>query len=98
MHNHRQEHVFCMDRLPVPAEQLPTGTIIVPPLAPSWHLVLYARVSRHDKQADLERNKLGDVLQVLDRHVDFAALAVKVDRRHHGRIGRAAVGRAFRPR
>jgi putative resolvase len=49
--------MFCTDRLPVPAEQLPTGTIIVhaPAPAPSGHVVLYARVSSHDQQADPER-------------------------------------------
>jgi putative resolvase len=44
-------------RLPIPAEQLPTGTVIVhPPPAPSAEAVaLYARVASADQQADLER-------------------------------------------
>jgi putative resolvase len=44
-------------RLPIPAEQLPTGTVIVhPPPAPSAEAVaLYARVSSADQKADLER-------------------------------------------
>ena len=44
-------------RLPIPAEQLPTGTVIVhPPPAPSAEAVaLYARVSSADQNADLER-------------------------------------------
>ena len=44
-------------RLPIPAEQLPTGTVIVhPPPAPSAEAVaLYARVSSADQKAGLER-------------------------------------------
>ena len=45
--------------LPVPAVQLPTGTILVmPPSPPAPRPVaLYARVSSHDQKADLERQK-----------------------------------------
>jgi hypothetical protein len=32
------------------------------------------------QERDAKRNKLGDVLQVPDRHVDFVALAAEVDR------------------
>ena len=32
------------------------------------------------QERDAKRNKLGDVLEVLDRHVDFVALAAEVDR------------------
>ena len=40
--------------LPVPATRLPTGTILVLPLAPpSPSVALYARVSSHDQKADL---------------------------------------------
>ena len=44
-------------RLPIPAEQLPTGTVLVhPPPAPSAEAVaLYARVPSADHKADLER-------------------------------------------
>jgi putative resolvase len=44
-------------RLPIPAEQLPTGTVIVhPPPAPSaGGVALYARVASADQQAGLER-------------------------------------------
>jgi predicted site-specific integrase-resolvase len=44
-------------RLPVPAEQLPTGTIIVhPPVtAPEGGVALYAGVSSADQKPDLER-------------------------------------------
>ena len=43
--------------LPVPAEQLATGTVIVhPPAAPvASGVALYARVSGADQKADLER-------------------------------------------
>ena len=44
-------------QLPVPAEQLPTGTILVhpPEVAPEGGVALYARVSSTDQKADLER-------------------------------------------
>lgn len=43
-------------QLPVPSEQLPTGTVIVhPPAAPAGAATLYARVSSGDQKADLER-------------------------------------------
>lgn len=44
-------------QLPVPAEQLPTGTIIVhPPVTPTeGGVALYARVSSADQKPDLER-------------------------------------------
>jgi predicted site-specific integrase-resolvase len=44
-------------RLPLPAEQLPTGAVLVhPPVAvPGGGAALYARVSCRDQQTDLER-------------------------------------------
>src|ERR1700751_3457908 len=42
-------------QLPVPAEQLPTGTIIVKEIkTPAHALGLYARVSRSDQKKDLK--------------------------------------------
>jgi putative resolvase len=45
--------------LPVPARQLPTGTILVevprPPVGTDGRTVVYARVSSHDQRADLDR-------------------------------------------
>lgn len=43
--------------LPVPAEQLPTGTILVhsPARPPASGVTLYARVADNDQKADLER-------------------------------------------
>jgi putative resolvase len=54
-------------KLPIPAEQLATGTVIVhPPQAPSVDTVaLYARVSSGDQKADLERQ--------LGRLADYAS-------------------------
>ena len=54
-------------KLPIPAEQLATGTVIVhPPEAPSVDTVaLYARVSSADQKADLERQ--------LGRLADYAS-------------------------
>ena len=54
-------------RLPIPAEQLPTGTVIVrPPQTVAVEAVaLYARVSSADQKADLERQ--------LGRLADYAS-------------------------
>ncbi len=49
---------FKDGKLPVPAEQMPSGTIILsPPKAPDSTdtVVIYARVSSHDQKEDLER-------------------------------------------
>ncbi|MFY0665536.1 MAG: IS607 family transposase [Natronospirillum sp.] len=40
--------------LPVPARQLPTGTIIVDDERPMTKAVIYARVSSHDQKQDLD--------------------------------------------
>jgi putative resolvase len=55
-------------RLPLPAEQLPTGTVIVhPPEAPTVNAVaIYARVASADQQADLER-QLGRLAEYASR-------------------------------
>jgi putative resolvase len=54
-------------KLPVPVEQLPTGTIIVhpPKVASSESVAIYARVWRADQKADLERQ--------LGRLADYAS-------------------------
>ncbi|MGH3628785.1 MAG: IS607 family transposase [Sciscionella sp.] len=47
---------FHAGTLPVPAQQLPTGTILVdPPITGTGVVVAYCRVSSHDQKADLER-------------------------------------------
>jgi len=47
---------FHAGTLPVPARQLPTGTILVdPPITETGAVVAYCRVSSHDQKADLER-------------------------------------------
>src|SRR6266571_1168668 len=47
---------FHAGTLPVPARQLPSGTILVdPPPKPVDVVVAYCRVSSHDQKADLER-------------------------------------------
>lgn len=47
---------FHAGTLPVPARQLPTGTILVdPPVRETGVTVAYCRVSSHDQKADLER-------------------------------------------
>lgn len=47
---------FHAGTLPVPAQQLATGTILVdPPVRETGVVVAYCRVSSHDQKADLER-------------------------------------------
>jgi len=46
---------FKAGKLPVPARQLPSGTILVEEPSPGGRTVLYARVSSADGRADLER-------------------------------------------
>ena len=57
--------------LPVPARQLPTGTIIVDDDRRPDKVVIYARVSSHDQKADLS----GQVHRCLD-HAKTLGLAV----------------------
>jgi putative resolvase len=61
-------HVWRAGKLPIPAEQLPTGTVIVhPPKAPTVESVaIYARVSSADQKADLER-QLGRLAEYASR-------------------------------
>ena len=55
--------MFRDGKLPVPAEQLPTGTIIVkPPKAEPTGVAVYARVSSSDQRSDLE----GQVARVVE--------------------------------
>jgi putative resolvase len=55
-------------QLPVPAEQLPTGTIIVKEIKTPAHAVgLYARVSSSDQRKDLEA-QLGRLVVYADNH------------------------------
>jgi putative resolvase len=46
---------FKSGKLPVPARQLPSGTILVAEPFPEGRTVLYARVSSADQKEDLER-------------------------------------------
>jgi predicted site-specific integrase-resolvase len=46
---------FKAGKLPVPARQLPSGTILVEEPSPGGRTVLYARVSSANQRADLER-------------------------------------------
>ncbi|MGC8903857.1 IS607 family transposase [Thermus sp.] len=46
---------FKSGKLPVPARQLPSGTILVEEPLPEGRTVLYARVSSADQNEDLER-------------------------------------------
>src|ERR1700745_3739668 len=65
-------------QLPVPAEQLPTGTIIVKEIKTPAHAVgLYARVSRSDQKKDLEA-QLGHLVVYADNHrLDHCASRIR---------------------
>jgi putative resolvase len=54
---HTAWRMWKAGKRPIPAEQWPTGTVIVhPPVAtPAGGVALYARVSSADQKADLER-------------------------------------------
>ena len=65
---------FHAGTLPVPARQLPTGTILVdPPVRETGVTVAYCRVSSHDQKADLER-QAGRVLTLCSER------GVRIDR------------------
>jgi len=55
-------------KLPIPAEQLPTGTVLVhpPAIADNGGVALYARVSSGEQKADLER-QLGRLAEYASR-------------------------------
>jgi hypothetical protein len=50
------------------------------------------------QEREAKLTKLGDALQVLERHVNFAALSAAVMKRHHDRGTNAAQGHSSRPR
>ncbi len=65
---------FHAGTLPVPAQQLPSGTILVnPPVVETGVVVAYCRVSSHHQKADLER-QAGRVLTACSQRV------VRIDR------------------
>jgi putative resolvase len=65
---------FHAGTLPVPARQLPTGTILVdPPVRETGVTVAYCRVCAHDQTADLER-QAGRVLTMCSER------GVRIDR------------------
>lgn len=65
---------FHAGTLPLPARQLPTGTILVdPPVRETGVTVAYCRVSSHDQKADLER-QAGRVLTMCSER------GVRIDR------------------
>jgi putative resolvase len=67
---------FHSGALPVPAQQLPTGTILVdPPTASADTAVAYCRVSSADQRADLER-QAGRVAEECGRHGITLAVTV----------------------
>jgi predicted site-specific integrase-resolvase len=65
--------MWKMRQLPFPAEQLPTGTVIVhPPVATAdMGVVLYARVSSADQKSDLDRQvaRLSEFAAINKLHV-----------------------------
>lgn len=54
-------------------------------------LILFA-----DQKREAKLDSLGDQLALLDKHVDFAALAAEIDRWAHRLAGPRAVGHRIR--
>ena len=50
-----------------------------------------------DQEREAKLNKLGDALQVMEQHVDFAALAARSTWRHHAPAASAAAVRLSPP-
>lgn len=82
---------FHAGTLPVPARQLPTGTILVdPPVNNVGSVVAYCRVSSHEQKADLER-QAGRVLTLCSER------GIRIDRTVI-EIGSGLNGRRTKPR
>jgi putative resolvase len=80
--------------LPVPARQLPSGTILVdvPAAAPHTRgrLVVYARVSSHDQRADLDRQVARAVGWASEQHLAVDQVVTEVGSGLNGRRPRLA--------
>jgi len=80
--------------LPVPARQLPSGTILVdvPAAAPHTRgrLVVYARVSSHDQRADLDRQVARAVGWASEHHLAVDEVVTEVGSGLNGRRPRLA--------
>lgn len=80
--------------LPVPARQLPSGTILVdvPAAAPPTRgrLVVYARVSSHDQRADLDRQVARAVGWASEQHLAVDQVVTEVGSGLNGRRPRLA--------
>lgn len=80
--------------LPVPARQLPSGTILVdvPAAAPHTRgrLVVYARVSSHDQHADLDRQVARAVGWASEQHLTVDQVVTEVGSGLNGRRPRLA--------
>jgi len=79
--------------LPVPARQLPSGTILVDvPAAPHTRgrLVVYARVSSHDQRADLDRQVARAVGWASEQHLAVDQVVTEVGSGLNGRRPRLA--------
>jgi putative resolvase len=80
--------------LPVPARQLPSGTILVDVPAAAPHprgrLVVYARVSSHDQRADLDRQVARAVGWASEQHLAVDQVVTEVGSGLNGRRPRLA--------
>ena len=80
--------------LPVPARQLPSGTILVdvPAAAPHTRgrLVVYVRVSSHDQRADLDRQVARAVGWASEQHLAVDQVVTEVGSGLNGRRPRLA--------
>lgn len=77
---------FHAGELPVPARQLPSGTILIdPPVTVSGLVVAYCRVSSHDQESDLER-QAGRVLTLCsERGIRIDRTVTEIGSGLHGR-------------
>ncbi len=72
---------FHAGQLPVPARQLPTGTILVDEPLPAVNprVALYARVSSHDQKADLDRQMARLVDWAMRQGLEVARAEKEID-------------------
>ena len=74
-------------KLPIPATQLPTGTIIVeqPNASSPGSVAIYARVSSHDQKADLERQVGRLSSYAVSRHLPVTSVVTEIASGLNGR-------------
>jgi putative resolvase len=80
---------FHAGTLPVPAQQLATGTILVdPPVVATGVVVAYCRVSSHEQKADLERHAGRGLTACSERGIRIDRTVTEVGWGREGRRGK----------